>query len=193
MLSLSHRTLLQHCSLRRATTSPHALLSSIPKRHQGGMDPAGESPAQTCTLCSLTLFNLFATLYCFFLPCLSAQKDIWSFMPFPSYNPLWWDLQSRSICYDLHILQKDKCLKDPTRWPDSSPSTDVINESCTWRSEQQTFLPIARFWHLAPLYSLCMLQRPLFLTENWKQILKPVFKSYIQQKCARQFPISTLD
>lgn len=63
-------------------------------------------------------------------------------------------------------------VKDPRRWPDSSPSTDVINESCIWRSEQQTFLPIARFWHLTLLYSLYLLQPPLFLTEIWKQILK---------------------
>lgn len=60
----------------------------------------------------------------FFPPCLSAQKDIWSFTSFAGYDQLLWDLQSRSIWYDWHILQKDECLKDPTRRPDASPSTD---------------------------------------------------------------------
>lgn len=34
---------------------------------------------------------------------------------------------------------------------------------------------------------------PFILTENWKQILNPAFKGYMQQKCARQFHISTLN
>lgn len=67
----------QHCSLRRATSSPHALSWSIPKRHQMGMEP---NRGATCTELWVVLTDSiqpwFATLLCFFPPCLSVKKDI---------------------------------------------------------------------------------------------------------------------